>query len=111
MRRQYFIHFYRPFANTYNLYYADTPKMLAGLPYGALRTSKKDALRYVKEELDRKRYHSSASNFASSAIYPAGYPEDEDIQNDPNYVLKNHIWERAFKEGNCGSKLSPAFGT
>lgn len=94
MRRQYFVHFYRPFANTYNLYYADTPEMIAKLPSGALRISKKDALRFVQEELDREKFESTSSGFATSTIFPTDYPIDEDIRNDRRYILRNHIWER-----------------
>ena len=97
MRRKYFIHFYRPFANAYNLYYADTPEMEKALPSGALRISKRDALTQVKEELERKKFDPTFSGFASSAIFPAGYPEDKDIRSDPAFKLKNHIWEKIEK--------------
>lgn len=94
MKRQYYVHFYRPFANTYNLYYADTPEMIAKLPNGALRTSKKDALKFIQEEFDRKKFEPTMSGFAASTICPSDYPDDKDIRSDPNYVLKEHVWER-----------------
>lgn len=38
--KQYFVHYFRDFGNTYNLYYAECPEDFAALPDGAERISR-----------------------------------------------------------------------
>lgn len=93
MKKQYFVYYYNNFGNTYNLYWADSPEMIAALPENAERISRKKAIQLCRDEKYRQKCDSSFSGYATTSIFPADYPEDEDIRNDKRYSLVDgYIW-------------------
>lgn len=89
--RKYYIHYYRDFANTYNLYYADEGM---AVPDAWERITRKEAEALARKERRARRENPSFSSFATAAIYPADYPDDGDIINDKRYALLGCIWEK-----------------
>lgn len=94
MKKQYFVHRYNDFGNTYNLYWADSPEMIAALPEGAERISRKEAIRLCRDEKQRAANDPAFSGYATDTIFPAGYPDDKDIRNDKRFSLfDGFIWD------------------
>lgn len=83
------------FGNVYSLYWADSPEMAARLPEDAERITRKRAIEYCREELDRREHDASFAFYAASSIVPADLGPDADLYNDRRYELRGHIWERA----------------
>lgn len=79
--KRYYIHYYKDFANTFVLAYAESGEEI---PEGYDRITRKEALRKARQ----------ADDFGTASIYPINYPEDSDILNDRRYKLVNRIWER-----------------
>ena len=92
--KRYFVHYYRDFGNTYNLYWADSPEMENVLPAGAEQITRRQAEALARAERDRRKYDEYFSGYASDAIFPVDYPQDEDIRNDLRYELRGYIWNR-----------------
>lgn len=95
MKKQYFVHYYNNFGNTYNLYWADSPEMIAFLPEGAEKISRKEAIRLCREEKYRAKNNPTFSGYATGTIFPAGYPDNKDIHADKRFSLVDgFIWCR-----------------
>ena len=95
MKKQYFVHRYNNFGNTYNLYWADSPEMIAALPEDAERISRKEAIRLCREERYRRKHDPSFSGYATDTIFPADYPDDQDIRSDKRfYLVDGFIWDK-----------------
>ena len=74
--KRYYVHYYRDFVNTYNLYWAETPKQIEmAEKYGYDRISRKEAEELCASENCRRKNDSSSSGFASSVIYPIDYEQ------------------------------------
>lgn len=95
MKRKYFVHYYRNFGNTFNLYYADTPDQLTAIPEAAQEISYKEAKQLAHDERLARKHDPAFSGYGDVAIYPADYPHDQcDIRNDPRYRLVIYTYER-----------------
>ena len=96
MRRQYFVHYYKDFGNTYNLLYADTGEELKMVPEDAERITRKEAESLASRENYRRKYDESFSGFADNAIYPVTMTQEEiwDLPNSRKYYKDKYIWER-----------------
>ena len=55
--KQYFVHYFRDFGNTYNLYYAECPEDFAALPDGAERISRRKAEQLCREDFNPRSPH------------------------------------------------------
>ena len=71
MKKQYFISYYRDFANTYVLLYAECPEDFAALPDGAERITRREAVQLCRRENERRKYDQAFSGYASNVITPA----------------------------------------
>lgn len=71
MKKQYFVSYYRDFANTYVLLYAECPEDFAALPENAKRITRREAVQLCRDENDRRNYRESDSGYASNVIVPA----------------------------------------
>lgn len=85
--KQYFVHYFRDFGNTYNLYYAECPEDFAALPEGAERITRREAEQLCREENDRRKYEKSFSGYADSRIYPAAGDFDETGDHTCGYIV------------------------
>lgn len=90
--KKYYVNYYRNFANTYNLYYAETEEQLTNLPQTAERITRKEAERLARAESNRRKFDSSCSGYADEYIYPADYPAYRDIMNDNRYMLDGRVF-------------------
>lgn len=88
--RKYYVHYYRDFANTYNLYYADADHEV---PESWVRITRKTAEELARRERRARKNDPGFSGYADTAIFPAGC-EDIDFVNDRRYELIGCIWER-----------------
>lgn len=71
MKKQYFVSYYRDFANTYTLLYAECPEDFAALPENAERITRREAEQLCRRENERRKYDQSSSGYASTIIVPA----------------------------------------
>lgn len=94
MRRQYFVHYYKDFGNTYNLLYADTEEALKAVPAGAERITRKKAESLAADENRRRKF---GPGYASNAIWPADETEEEEIFWDKHFEKVGYIMERRTK--------------
>ena len=92
--KKYWIHYYRDFANCYNLFWTDSQEMEAELPEGAEQITKKQAFIKCRQENDRRRYDHSFSGYADSHIFPAG-DDCACYDGSRDYYLSGYIWERS----------------
>lgn len=90
--KKYYVCYYLDFGNTYNLYYADD-SMDIQIPGNYERITRKEALRLISAENQRRKDDPSFSYFAATSIMPIDYKGD-DIEHDSRYKLVNHIWEK-----------------
>ena len=97
MRRQYYIHYYKNFGNTYDLIYADTEDDLTLIPEDAERITRKEAEAFCSRENYRRKCDPSFSGFADNMIYPVGLDsyKRSDIYNDHRFYRNGYIWERS----------------
>lgn len=75
MKRSYYVHYYRDFGNTYNLYWADCPEMIANLPDGAERITYKRAVELCRREREARGFDQAFSGYADAMIMPAIKPD------------------------------------
>lgn len=73
MKKQYFVHYPRGFANEYSLYYAETPADLAALPKGAERITRREAFALCTRERRARNENPSFAGYADAYIYPAAW--------------------------------------
>lgn len=98
MRRQYFVHYYKDFGNTYNLLYADTEEALKAVPEEAERITRKKAESLVADENRRRKADGSFSGYADNAIWPADATDYELMNLNGKYLEKvGCIMERRTK--------------
>lgn len=97
MRRQYFVHYYKDFGNTYNLLYADTEEALKAVPEEAERITRKKAESLVADENRRRKADSSFSGYADNAIWPADETEEEMYNPNEYFEKVGCIMERRAK--------------
>ncbi len=93
--KKYYIHYYRDFGNTYNLYWTDSEEMECKLPQGAERITRKEAEQFARSERERRQFDQSFSGYAASAIYPSDYDgKCGDIRDSRDHELVGYIWEK-----------------
>lgn len=97
-RRKYYVHYWKDFNNTYELYYSDKEIDRDGFE----KITRKEAIRLCVEEKERRRTDPSFSGYASTTIMPYEYDYDpngnarndgKNIAYDKNYCLNGYIWE------------------
>lgn len=92
--RKYYVHYYRDFGNTYNLYWTDGLESEAALPDGAERISRKRAFELARRERDARKYDPAFSGYADSYIYSPLYSaEAHEFYGQPFYVTDGYIVE------------------
>lgn len=80
MKNYYYVHYYRDFANTYNLWYAPADMEV---PETFERITRAKALRLASKESDRRKNDPAFSGYASKEILPYAYAKDrEDVDWD-----------------------------
>lgn len=92
--KQYFVHYYRDFGNTYNLFYTENAEETkAAIESGYERITRKQAIELCRAEIRRRKDNPAASGYADSAIYPFSAGQDEDFENYP-WTKNGYIVER-----------------
>ena len=96
MRRQYFVHYYKGFGNTYSLMYADTEEDLKLVPEGAERITRKKAESLASDENYRRRTDPSFSGYADNAVYPVGITNYDRylMEQERGFYKNGYVWER-----------------
>lgn len=90
MKRQFYVHYYRDFGNTYRLYWADSPEMIANLPDGAERITYKQAVALCNRESYARKHDQAFSGYADCAIVPAinpGYSPRFDFGEPERHII------------------------
>ena len=94
-RRRYYISYYKNFANTYDLYYAEnTDEVRLAEEKGFTQISRKEAERKCSEEKFRRKYDPSFSHFASIHIIPLALFDRLVDPEDVGYRLNGYIYEK-----------------
>ena len=73
MKKKYWVHYYKDFSNTYDLYWTDSKEMEEALPEGAERITRKRAFDLARRNSFYEQYN-SAFAMGTSYIYPASGP-------------------------------------
>lgn len=92
--KTYFVHYYKDFRNTYNLYYCETAEDYAALPEGAERITRKEALRLASAEAGRRKFDQSCCGNATSVIFPAAASDSDIFNCDAKFFRNGCIMER-----------------
>ena len=93
--KKYYVQYYRDFANTYTLAYAETPEQLAiAEKEGWQQITREKALSLARAESVRQEQDQAFSGYASSTIIPIDSPGDAFLYNDRRYELVGRIWQR-----------------
>lgn len=72
--RKYYVHYWRDFGNTYNLYYAETTEQEAlAREMGAEQITRKRAEQLCRDENYRRKYDTAFSTYADNVIYPIDF--------------------------------------
>lgn len=88
MKKQYYVHYYKDFANTYNLYWS-----YEALNYeGYERITRKQAEALAAEENSRRKHDPGFSGHADNTIKPYCY-DNYDIVNDRRMFLNGYVWD------------------
>lgn len=98
-RKNYYVRYYRDFANTYNLCWCYERNKNAKVKLeedGFHRISKERALDLVYQELYRRRFDQSMGGYADSVIYPWNYDAMFDGYDD---VDEHTGWNKFYKDG------------
>lgn len=90
--KRYYVHYYRDFANTYNLYWAETTTQIEKAEKkGCERITRKEAEILCAAENDRCKHDSNFSGYASSVILPVDYEGywqyDKSVYKDGYIIL------------------------
>lgn len=95
LRKQYYVNYYRNFANTYHLYWASTPEQIAEAEEcGYERITRAEAIRLCVAENSRHREDYSSSGYADNVIYPIDYDAYENAwEFDSRVCLNGYILE------------------
>lgn len=98
--KTYYVHYYKDFRNTYDLYYAETQEDTEALPEGAKRITRKSAIQLCREERIARKYNPKFSGYAATVILPAicANMGCYEIQDDQRFELNGYILERVHKE-------------
>ena len=86
--KKYYVHYWNNFANTYNVYWAETPEQIAKAE-GDERITRKYAEKLCAEENYRRQTDYSFSGYASTVILPIDY--EGDWRNDKNVYKNGYI--------------------
>ena len=73
MKKKYWVHYYKDFANTYDLYWTDSKEMEEALPDGAERITRKEAFELARKNEELEKYNPSFA-MGTSHIYPSTGP-------------------------------------
>lgn len=77
MRKKYYVEYYKRFANTYNLYYAETSEQVKVAEKAGLeRITRKEAEKLCVDENYRRKNDHDFSGYADNVIYPIDYNGD-----------------------------------
>lgn len=88
--KKYYVHYWNNFANTYNLYWAETPQQIAKAESkGYECISRKYAEKLCVEENYRRKTDYNFSDYASNVILPFDY--DGDWINDKNMYKDGYM--------------------
>ena len=93
MKRKYWVHYYKDFSNTYELYWTNSPEMEEMLPDDSQQITRKKALEMARENAFREKYDSGFA-MGSSHIYPADAPADDYLGNYGYFLEHGRIWTR-----------------
>lgn len=85
--KKYYIHYYRDFCNTYDLYYAECPEDFDALPEGAERITRREAEQLCARENERRKWEQSSSGYADNRIYPAAGDWDNYCLDETGYIV------------------------
>lgn len=94
--KKYYVHYWKSFGNTYNLYYVDE-SMDMEIPHNWERITRAEAIHLARMEREARRINPNFAYYADDSILPADYDREwngNDIANDPRYYLDGCIWER-----------------
>ena len=91
MAKKYWVHYYKNFGNTYNLYWTDSPEMEEILPDGAEQISRKKALELARAEAWREKYDTGFA-MATAYIYPTDCPLYPDLEAYGYRLESGRIW-------------------
>lgn len=90
--KKYFVNYYRNFANTYNLAWAETPEQLKKADSeGWEQITRKEAERLCSAEKYRRKSNPSFSGFADIVILPIDYQGGAEWINDPRMEQNGYI--------------------
>lgn len=78
--KKYYIFFPRNFSNEYILYWTETKEDEEYLPEGAERISRKSAIAYARDEIERREYDTAFSGYAEPYIFPANWSDEDMLQ-------------------------------
>ena len=92
MKKQYYVNYYRDFANTYSLCWAETEEQIkiAEENENNERITRKKAEQLCAAENERRKYNPNSSGYASNLILPVDYYYD-DWENDPSVRKYGYI--------------------
>ena len=92
MKKQYYVNYYRDFANTYSLYWAETDDQIkmAEENENNERITRKRAEQLCAAENERRKYNPNSSGYADNVILPIDY-DYYDWENDPDVYKYGYI--------------------
>lgn len=92
MKKRYYVNYYRDFANTYSLYWAETDDQIkmAEENENNERITRKRAEQLCASENYRRKYNPNSSGYASNLIIPIDY-DFYDWTNDPDVFRDGYI--------------------
>lgn len=94
--KRYFVEHYRDFANTYNLYYAESQEQeREAISKGYERIPRRVAERMCREEREREQYSPMNAGYASTVILPIWYPTNRDWRTDSGMVQEGCLIVKA----------------
>lgn len=96
--KQYYVHYYKDFGNTYNLAWAETPEQIkAAEDAGYQKITRREAENLCAEENGRRKSDAAFSGYADSVILPIEYAHS-DWQNDRHLRQNGYIVEHIEKK-------------
>lgn len=91
MAKKYWVHYYKNFGNTYNLFWTNSQIMEDLLPDGAEQISRKKALELARAEAWREKYDTGFA-MATAYIYPTDCPLCPDLEAYGYHLESGRIW-------------------
>lgn len=94
--KKYYVQYYKDFANTYNLAWAETPEQIKlAEDTGYEQITRKEAERLCVNEKEARTSDPAFSGYGDTAIFPIDYDRAEnDWRNDRHLQQNGYIVER-----------------